>query len=173
MAENFDPYPTNNGCIRNGFFIRNDIKGGMVNENDTAEWYTRHDGANCIDLSLGKTDMLSEHGFPKVAANDLDREIENSTINYNIEQVNGCKVVCYPSPFSDSFSIDFSLPKDDYVSIVIIDNFGKLVSTVLSNKFLSADSYNFIYNSSELSSGQYFMIFDSKEIQSVVKITKM
>jgi hypothetical protein len=44
MAENFDPYPSNNGCLRNGFFIRSDVKGGMVDPNVRAKWFPRFDG---------------------------------------------------------------------------------------------------------------------------------
>lgn len=61
----------------------------------------------------------------------------------------------YPNPFNPTTSINFNLPKDSKVKMVIYDLLGKEVD-VLINQNLSAGSHSITFNASKLSSGIYF-----------------
>lgn len=62
----------------------------------------------------------------------------------------------YPNPFNPTTKIDFQLPNDSKVSIVIYDITGKEVKTLMNNEFRKADYYTVMFNGSNLSSGVYF-----------------
>ena len=62
----------------------------------------------------------------------------------------------YPNPFNPITKIDFQLPNDSKVSIVIYDITGKEVKTLMNNEFKIADYYTVMFNGSSLSSGVYF-----------------
>ena len=79
----------------------------------------------------------------------------------------------YPNPFNPSTKIDFELPKDGNVSILVYDNGGKQV-TKLVDGFRTAGFYTTEFNSTGLSSGIYFYKADFKAgDQSFVKVLKM
>jgi len=61
----------------------------------------------------------------------------------------------YPNPFNPVTKINFSIPKNGFVTIKIYDILGKEVD-VLVNKEYSAGVYSIDYDGSKLSSGVYF-----------------
>ena len=61
----------------------------------------------------------------------------------------------YPNPFNPTTNIGFSLNKSMIVSLKIYDIIGRLVSTPIVNKTLSAGDHNIIFSGSNLSSGVY------------------
>jgi hypothetical protein len=61
----------------------------------------------------------------------------------------------YPNPFNPSTIIKFSLPKADFVNLLVFDVTGKEVMKLLSeNK--PAGTYEINFNAENLSSGVYF-----------------
>lgn len=76
--------------------------------------------------------------------------INNSNIpdKYSISQN-------YPNPFNPSTKIDFSLPEDTKVTIIIYDITGKAVKELINGEF-KAGYYNIGFSSENLSSGIYF-----------------
>ncbi|MBK8554228.1 MAG: T9SS type A sorting domain-containing protein [Ignavibacteria bacterium] len=61
----------------------------------------------------------------------------------------------YPNPFNPATNINFSIPKNSFVSLKIFDVLGKEVATLV-NENLNPGSYNFDFNASNISSGVYF-----------------
>jgi hypothetical protein len=61
----------------------------------------------------------------------------------------------YPNPFNPATKIDFDLPFDSKVSIVLYDITGKEVKTLV-NDARTAGYYTIQFNASDLSSGTYF-----------------
>ncbi len=79
----------------------------------------------------------------------------------------------YPNPFNPSTSIRFNLPVDGNVSLIIYDNRGREVSTLV-NGFKTAGYYDVSFNGASLSSGVYFYkVKFSSEGQSSEKVMKM
>ena len=79
-------------------------------------------------------------------------EVNNSQLllnsNYKLKQN-------YPNPFNPSTTINYSLPQNSFVSIVVYDLLGRVVKTLVSeNKFKG--SYNITFDASDLSSGVYY-----------------
>jgi hypothetical protein len=61
----------------------------------------------------------------------------------------------YPNPFNPATNIDFELPFDGKVYIVIFDITGREVKTLL-NESRTAGFHTIRFNASDLSSGLYF-----------------
>jgi hypothetical protein len=64
----------------------------------------------------------------------------------------------YPNPFNPSTKIDYDLPQDSKVKIVLYDETGREVS-VLANQFEKAGSHTIKYNPQGIASGIYFYRF--------------
>jgi len=65
----------------------------------------------------------------------------------------------YPNPFNPSTSIQFSLPVDANVTIVVYNLVGEKVADVVSGDF-SAGQHNVNFDASSLTSGVYFYRID-------------
>jgi hypothetical protein len=61
----------------------------------------------------------------------------------------------YPNPFNPSTKIDYDIPQDSKVKIVLYDETGREVS-VLANQFEKAGSHTINYNPQGIASGIYF-----------------
>ncbi|UCG55151.1 MAG: T9SS type A sorting domain-containing protein, partial [Dehalococcoidia bacterium] len=60
----------------------------------------------------------------------------------------------YPNPFNPSTTIEFDLPKTSQVTLKIYNILGEEVATLVSDR-LTAGSYSYEWNASNLSSGVY------------------
>jgi len=67
----------------------------------------------------------------------------------------------YPNPFNPSTDISFMLSENGYVTLKIYDVLGSLVETLISNE-LSAGSYNYSWDASQLSTGIYLYQLQTK-----------
>lgn len=76
----------------------------------------------------------------------------------------------YPNPFNPVTKINFTLSKDTKVSLKIYDINGREISTLINNKFLSADYYSIVFNSSNLASGVYFYRIITNEYKDIKKM---
>jgi hypothetical protein len=78
------------------------------------------------------------------------RQVENS----NLAQVYQLKQN-YPNPFNPTTNIEFSIPKSSDVKLVIYNQLGQAVATLV-DKTLSPGSYSVDWNAEGLPSGVYF-----------------
>jgi len=79
---------------------------------------------------------------------------ENSvTENYFMKQN-------YPNPFNPTTTIEFGIPKQEFVSLKIYDMLGREVSTLVSQN-LSMGVYKYTFETTGLSSGMYFYVLNS------------
>ena len=76
----------------------------------------------------------------------------------------------YPNPFNPITKINFSIPSDSKVSLKVYDISGREISTLLNNKFLSADFYTVEFNASALASGVYFYRIVTEKFTNVKKM---
>ena len=60
----------------------------------------------------------------------------------------------YPNPFNPSTTINFTIPKNDFVTLKVYNILGSEVSTLV-NQELTAGSYKFDFDASNLASGIY------------------
>jgi hypothetical protein len=61
----------------------------------------------------------------------------------------------YPNPFNPSTSIQFGLPAQADVTLIIYDILGREVARLINNQVMNAGTYKFNFNASQLASGTY------------------
>ncbi len=77
----------------------------------------------------------------------------------------------YPNPFNPSTDINFDIPVNSFVKLVVYDLMGKQVSLPV-NGTMAAGSYKIQFNASELSSGTYFYRLTAFEGDKIFTSTK-
>ncbi|MFH0736158.1 MAG: T9SS type A sorting domain-containing protein [bacterium] len=97
-------------------------------------------------------------GFPGLAAAIINGDTLGTFTNiknqnliqnyYNISQN-------YPNPFNPTTTIEFVIPKTEYVEINIFNSLGQKVQTLL-NKIISSGFHNIQFDGKKFSSGIYF-----------------
>jgi len=75
----------------------------------------------------------------------------------------------YPNPFNPTTNIEFSVQKNNLVTLKVYDITGKLVLTLV-NQNLSAGTYNVDFDASRLSSGVYFYTMQAGNFSSTKKM---
>ncbi len=93
------------------------------------------------------------------------------SVKYISEVVNGYELKQnYPNPFNPSTTIQFSIPKNDFVSLKVFDVNGREVVNLISeNK--TQGTYEVNFNASNLSSGVYFYKLNTSSFSSIKKMT--
>lgn len=124
-----------------------------------------HNGNNYPALAytgLGAANSTSNVYFD---SENLVSSITNtSTIaeDYKLEQN-------FPNPFNPTTTISFSIPSSSFVKLSVFDIAGREVSTLLNEK-LSAGSFEYNFNASELPSGVYFYKLSTNEFSEVKRM---
>ncbi len=75
----------------------------------------------------------------------------------------------YPNPFNPSTTIEFALPKNGDVKLVVYDVVGKVVATLYSG-ILNAGYHKVNFDASSLSTGIYFYSIKTGDFTSVKKL---
>jgi hypothetical protein len=96
----------------------------------------------------------------------LDVNTEPTTVtSYALEQN-------FPNPFNPLTTIEFNLPKTEFVTLEVYNILGKKVTTIVSNK-LSAGNHRFNFDGSNLASGIYFCKLTTDSYQATRKMILM
>lgn len=75
----------------------------------------------------------------------------------------------YPNPFNPSTTIEFTLPKSEYVELKVYNILGKEISTLVSEK-LNQGSHTYTFDGSNLASGIYYCQLTAGEYREVKKM---
>jgi hypothetical protein len=75
----------------------------------------------------------------------------------------------YPNPFNPITNIEFQIPKDEFVTLVVYNILGQEV-TKLTNDFLKEGFYTYTWNASNFSSGTYFYILKTNSYTETKKM---
>jgi len=78
----------------------------------------------------------------------------------------------YPNPFNPTTSIEFNLPKPEFVELRIYNLLGKEVATLVSNK-LNSGKHTFKFDGQNLASSVYYYQIKAGEFQQVRKMILM
>jgi len=105
----------------------------------------------------------------------------DSLINYIISDIKDIKFTPqpsrinlrqnYPNPFNPSTSIEFSLPKSEFVTLRVYNILGEEVVTLVSEK-LNAGNYNYGWDATGFASGIYIYQLKAKGPQKNTVLTK-
>jgi len=75
----------------------------------------------------------------------------------------------YPNPFNPSTTINYSVPEDGNVRIVIYDLIGREIQTLV-NSFVKAGIYEVKFNGQDMSSGMYFYKMQSGKFSEIKRM---
>jgi hypothetical protein len=75
----------------------------------------------------------------------------------------------FPNPFNPSTTIEFSIPKNEFVSLKVFDMLGREVAVIV-NEVKNQGSYRVDFNASELAGGVYFYKLQSGSYTDVKKM---
>ena len=76
----------------------------------------------------------------------------------------------YPNPFNPITTIQYGIPENDFISLLVYDINGKLIAT-LDEGNKAAGYYTITWNAQNLSSGTYFIRFSSSTYNATRKVT--
>ena len=145
---------------------------GIIRDNVSHLKLTQFNGIhfatnNPTTTAIKLTNVLVDLGAPITISNSYSLTSVNSSesgipINYELSQN-------YPNPFNPTTNIQFSLPKNSNVKLVVYDILGRVVSQLV-DKDLTAGNYKINFNASNLSSGTYFYSLHAGDFVSVKKL---
>ena len=76
----------------------------------------------------------------------------------------------YPNPFNPMTKINYDLPKDAKVTLIIYDILGREMKRLVNNEFKSAGKYSIEFNGQSFASGVYFYRLVSDKFVEVKKM---
>jgi hypothetical protein len=134
--------------------------------------YTLETGENvgAIVLANGRSDQgiwdieryLLAYGILNPVYIEDDKQLhKNFTLNQN-----------YPNPFNPRTTISFDLPKTSEVTLKIFNILGEEVTTLVSDR-LSAGSYSYDWDASNLASGVYLYRLQAGDYVEIRKMVVM
>lgn len=77
----------------------------------------------------------------------------------------------YPNPFNPTTTIEFSLPKDEVISVAIYTINGELITPIINNAHFTKGSYKLTFDASNLASGNYIYTMTAGELKLSKKMT--
>ena len=93
---------------------------------------------------------------------ERDQSSENIPTDYSLSQN-------YPNPFNPTTKISFSIPKTSNIELSVYNILGQKVATLL-NKELTAGSYKYDFDASNLTSGVYFYKLQANNYSEIRKM---
>ncbi|SOD95064.1 T9SS type A sorting domain-containing protein [Spirosoma fluviale] len=78
----------------------------------------------------------------------------------------------YPNPFDESTMIDYYLPADGKVTIVITDAQGKVISQLMKDENQAAGKHQIEWNSTALKAGMYIPVIEHNQKKAVGRLVK-
>jgi hypothetical protein len=78
----------------------------------------------------------------------------------------------YPNPFNPVTKINYELPKDGKVKLVIYDILGREIKTLV-NEFKQTGRYTVEFNGTQFASGVYFYRIQVEDGKSFTQVKKM
>ena len=117
-----------------------------------------------IVRTVSLTGDIESNNSDTVQAQLVKSDVQDILVNGNI--INNV----YPQPANETIHIEYYLPVADYISLKVIDIFGKTVDTGFDSKYFDAGWHNEIIETEKYSSGIYFVILKTNYLQSTMKI---
>jgi len=104
---------------------------------------------------------------------DFDGTFEFSD-EVNIELVLSEYVLAqnYPNPFNPTTTINFNIPKEDFVNVTIFNSLGEKVATLLDG-VMSAGSHSLTFDANGFASGLYILKMTSGSYSNTIKMNLM
>jgi hypothetical protein len=137
----------------------------LTSDNQNSDWsnigFIKGSGTTNIVSNYNFTDSKLNKGKYQYRLKQIDNNgnFEYHSLNNIIEIGTPLKFSLsqnYPNPFNPTTKIDFQIPYDTKVTLLVYDISGRQIATLINNEFKKADFYSVDFNASNLSSGVYF-----------------
>jgi hypothetical protein len=128
-----------------------------VLEDSSSNWPTKF----LVDISSGGY-YFWQDSFIVDIVSGIEKSDQNIPTVFSLDQN-------YPNPFNPSTTIEFAIPKTEFVSVKIYNLLGQEVATLVSQT-LKAGFYKYGWNASGLSSGVYYYSIKAGEFHDVKKM---
>ncbi len=116
---------------------------------------------NSIDKNTGKGTLIGSVGLSGITGIAFSAS-EFTSVNPETEKPTSFKLMQnYPNPFNPSTSIEYSVPVDSYVKIVIYNILGEVIDVPVDNNS-HAGQYKISWNGANKASGIYFYELTAK-----------
>jgi hypothetical protein len=102
----------------------------------------------------------------RMSSDQAEEEPEPAPISEDVE------MNAYPNPFSDNTTLQFQLPYDAPVSLIILDQLGRTIETAYNNSTLSSGTHTYKLDGAGLSSGIYQAVLTVGSKRMVKKFIK-
>ncbi len=144
------------------------------------------------DMTISNIQFKAKEGYSNAISTDVSAELfmaNETNLTWNSKpgtiKINGLTtgledfgatenkmLACYPNPFGDQLTIEYTIHKDENVQIAVYDMYGKMVSEIANGKHAS-ETYKLQWdgndaNGSRLIQGTYFIrILTSNQVETV------
>ena len=107
------------------------------------------------------TRAIREFYYTGVMTN-IDSKTPTRPVRYTLSQN-------YPNPFNPSTTIEFTLPKSEFVTLKVYNILGEDITTLVNNK-LQAGNHTYEFDGNNLASGVYIYRIEAGKYQQVKKM---
>ena len=116
------------------------------------------------DNAIGDTGHISQYCVQIFTAGTITGNINNGNVPslYSLSQN-------YPNPFNPVTKINFSLPKQDFVTLKIYDILGREIKTLV-NEYRIAGYHSVEFDGSGFASGVYFAKLEAGNYRNIIKM---
>jgi PKD repeat protein len=104
----------------------------------------------------------SDSSTQQIIVTGLEENKTNISLEYTLNQN-------YPNPFNPTTTLEFSIPKTEFVSLKIYNLLGQEVATLVSDKLTPGD-YTYTWDASGFASGVYFFKLNSTNFSQIRKM---
>jgi len=147
------------------FYMWSSAHGTFSSDSAITQW-TAPDMAGTYDLNCAVQDVKGSSDSSVITINVSDFTVVHD--NTPISNVNKL-YQNYPNPFNPSTTIEFSLPKAEYVELKIYNILGKEISTLVS-KNLNPGNHTYRFDGRNLAGGIYYYQLTAGEYREVKKM---
>ena len=111
-----------------------------------------------LSLSLDNIPVWNDLGIEKISLSELELLPESISLGK-----------AYPNPFNPTTRLDFSLPHETEISLIIYDISGREVISLI-NGHIHAGDHSIVWDASQSSSGVYFVKMLANNYSSMQKL---
>ncbi len=132
------------------------------------EYYYKLKAVNTNNLSSLFSNTAHISGYVDVPTRDLPK---NNTylLSETINKIKTYSLENYPNPFNPTTEIEYQIPKEGHVSLIVYNSLGEEIKTLV-NENKASGSYKVSFNAENLPSGIYYYKLQSGEF---IKVKKM
>jgi len=95
--------------------------------------------------------------------------VDDNAIKETEVKIPGYSLSNYPNPFNPTTTLQFSIPKDEFVKLTVYDVTGRVVKELVS-EYKTTGTYNVEFNASSYSSGTYYYKLEAGEYKNIQKM---